>query len=200
MSRSTLIAIGTLFGGMALASASTKLFGLSGKEPGFTIVLVSSFVVAGILSILLTRRRLAPGENLTIEELEQRGMLIHERCEATRAFEVEEFEDEGCQYFVELQNGSVLFLCGQYLYDYEPADGKWQAKRPRKFPCTEFTLLRDKRSGSILDVECGGIVIEPEGEAPHFTTADYETGRTPEDGQIISDRSYDQIKRQLLKG
>jgi hypothetical protein len=91
----------------------------------------------------------------------------------------------------------VLFLCGQYLYDYEPMEGA--RKQPRKFPCTEFTILRDKRDGLIVDVVCAGTVIEPEGQAPHFTEADYESGRLPENGQIISDRSYDQIKRERMK-
>jgi hypothetical protein len=89
--------------------------------------------------------------------------------------------------------GLVLF------YDYVPADDGRRFKQERKFPCTEFTLLRDKRDGLIVNVVCGGTALEPEGEAPHFSAADFESGRAPEDGQIISDRSYDQIRRELMK-
>jgi hypothetical protein len=166
-----------------------------------SIAMFASFIFMGFLCAYITRN-MPPspqGENLTIEEMEKQGLLIHEKFEARRAFQVEEFEDEGCQYFVELKNGSVLFLCGQYLYDHEPMGDAPRPKQPRKFPCTEFAVLRDKRDGLIADIVCGGTVIEPEGEAPHFTEADYESGRTPEDGQIISDRSYDQIKRGLMK-
>jgi hypothetical protein len=111
---------------------------------------------------------------------------------------VEEFDDEGCQYFIELKNGSVLFLCGQYLYDYEPMGDGRKLKQPRRFPCTEFTILRDKRDGLIVDVICGGAVLEPEGEAPPFTTADFDPDLAPGDGDIISDRGYEQIKQEWM--
>ena len=156
-------------------------------------------VVAGIVSAFATRRMpktSGTDECLTIEQMEQQGLLLHEKHEATRAFQVEEFEDEGCQYFIELKNGSVLYLCGQYLYDYEPADGRWEAKCPRKFPCAEFELLRSRKSGEVLDVVPGGTVIEPELEVPPFTVDDHESGHAPADGDIISDRSYDQVKQE----
>jgi hypothetical protein len=199
MSRSIIIALGTVLGGLVLYVGSTTLLGIVGKEPWLSIAFIASFIVAGVLTALVTRRASPPAEILTIDGLEKRGLLIYETYEATRAFQVEEFEDEGCQYFVELKQGPVMFLCGQYLYDYEPADGRWEAKRPRRFPCTEFTLLRHKETRDILDVVCGGAVLEPEFEAPHFTEADFGSGRAPEDGQIISDRGYDQIKRDMVK-
>jgi hypothetical protein len=201
MTRSKIILLGTVTGGLVLYIGSTTLLGIVGKEPWMSIAMFASFIVMGLLCAFLTRSMAPPtrGENLTIAELEKQGLLTHERHEATRAFEVEEFEDEGCQYFVGLKNNSVLFLCGQYLYDYVPADDGRGFKRERKFPCTEFTLHRDKRDGLIVDVACGGTVLEPEGEAPHFSAADFESGRAPEDGQIISDRSYDQIRRELMK-
>ena len=202
MSRLTIIALGTVIGGMVLFVGSAKLFDLVDKEPGLTIAFVSSFAGAAVVSTLATRRRAGPSEpdeGLTLEEMEKQGLLIREKHEATRAFQVEEFEDEGCQYFIELKNGSVLFLCGQYLYEYEPMDDGPETKQPRRFPCTEFTLLRDKRDRLIADVVCGGLPIEPEGEVPHFTEADFDSGRAPEDGDTISDRSYDQLKREWMK-
>ena len=201
MSRPVIILAGTVLGGLALFVGIINLFGLPPREPGKTIAFVSSFVAAAAVSTFVTRRMAAssrPAENLTIEEMEQQGLLIHEKYEATRAFQVEEFEDEGCQYFIELKNGSVLFLCGQYLYDYEPLGNEPKQKQPRKFPCTEFTVLRDKRDGLIVDVVCGGTVIEPECEVPPFTEAEHESGRAPTDGDIISGRSYEQIKREWM--
>ena len=201
MSRSIIIALGTVMGGLVVFAGIINLFGLAPKEPGKTIAFVGSFVAAAAASTLATSRMAGsskPAENLTIEEMEQQGLLIREKHEATRAFQVEEFEDEGCQYFIELKNGSVLYLCGQYLYDYEPMDGRSDGKQARKFPCTAFTVLRDRRHGWIVDVVCGGAVIEPEGEAPPLTKADFDSGRAPTDGDIISDRSYDQLKREWL--
>jgi hypothetical protein len=200
MRRSTIIILGTWLGGVAIYACVIKLFGLAPREPDKTTAFISSFVAAGIVSTLATWRMAKsskPTENFTIEEMEQRGLLLREQHEAARAFQVEEFEDEGCQYIIELKNGAVLYLCGQYLYDYEPMEGA--RKQARKFPCTEFTVLRDKRHGWVVDVVCGGKVLEPEIEVPPFTVDDHETGRAPADGDIISDRSYDQIKQEWMK-
>ena len=200
MSRPIVIAAGTVMGGLLLFIGILHLPGVKPKEPWDSIGFLCSFVVAGVLTALATRRMAKsskPTENLTIEQMEQQGLLVREKYEATRAFQVEEFEDEGCQYFIELTNGSVLFLCGQYLYDYEPMEGA--RTQARKFPCTEFTVLRDKRDGLIVDVVCGGTVIEPEGEAPHFTEADFESGRTPADSDIISNRTFDQLKHEWMR-
>ena len=44
---------------------------------------------------------------------------------------MEELEDEGVSYFLELDDGAVLFLSGQYLDEDESP-----------FPCTEFIVRR----------------------------------------------------------
>jgi hypothetical protein len=192
MPRGILIALGTFFGGFALYIGCVKLLGIVGHEPWMTIVFVASFVIVGVALALVTRRALSPVENLSLEEMQKLGLLTHEKYEAVRAFQMEEVEDEGVQYFIELKNGDVLFLCGQYLYDYEPAVGRGRTAQSRKFPCAEFSLLRHKEHGWIVDVECGGTVLEPECEAPPF--GDEEP---PADGDIISNRSYDEIKRDM---
>jgi hypothetical protein len=200
MRRSTIIMLGTLFGGIAVYACDIILFGLTPKEPGKTIAFLSSFVIAATVCVFATRRMgksFGPVERLTIAQMEQKGLLQREKYEARRAFQVREFEDEGCQYFIELNDGSTLFLGGQYLYDYEPMDGARQ--QARKFPTTEFVVLRDKRDGLIVDVIRSGNVIEPEVEVPSFTRADHESGRAPRDGDIISDRSYDQLKKEWSK-
>lgn len=195
MRRSTIIILGTWLGGVAIYAGMIYGFHLPPREPAKTVGFLSSFVIAAMVFVVATRgMKRKSVEILTSEELEKQGLLLKERHEAVRAFQVEEFEDEGCQYFIELKNGSVLFLCGQYLYDYEPMEG-WK-KQSRKFPCTEFTMLRDKRSGFVVDVVCGGAVIEPECEVPPFTVKDHVAGGAPADGDIITDRTYDQLKRQ----
>jgi hypothetical protein len=132
MRRSTIILLGTLLGGVAVYACDIVLFGLQPKEPGKTVAFVSSFVVAGIVSVFTTRRMgklLRPGEGLTIAQMEQQGLLLHENTKRSGLFQVQEYEDEGCQYFIELKIGSTLFLCGQYLYDYEPMEGARQQAR-----------------------------------------------------------------------
>lgn len=133
-------------------------------------------------------------QNDYIRELEQNGLLVPTGYRAKRAFQVEEFEDEGSQYFIELEDGDVLFLCGQYLYEYEPIDDDPELNQQRRFPCSEFTVRRHRQKGFVVDILCGGAVIEPEILAPHFSEADFQNDRAPEDGEIISNLSYDQIK------
>jgi len=198
MRRSTIIILGTWLGGVAIYAALIFVFRLPPRDPAKTVGFVASFVVAAIVFTLATRgMKGKPAENLTIEEMEKQGLLLREVCEAKRAFQVEEFEDEGTQYFIELKNGAVLYLCGQYLYDYEPMEGV--IKQARKFPCTEFTVLRDKRYGYIVEVIPGGAVFEPECEVPPFTMEDHDAGRAPSDGDIITDRTYDQVKERWMK-
>ena len=71
---------------------------------------------------------------------------------------MEEFEDEGLHYFIELVDGRVLFLSGQYLYDYEPISDDPESNQPRSFPCTEFTVRRHKNDGCVVDLLRAGTV------------------------------------------
>lgn len=131
-----------------------------------------------------------------LRELEQLGLLEPATFTVTRAFGVEEFEDEGLHYFLELADGRVLFLSGQYLYDYEPILDDSELHQPRSFPCTEFTVRRHRKERYVIDVLCGGTVLEPEVMAPPFGKQVWKAGRVPDDGQIISDVSYDDLKRE----
>ena len=131
-----------------------------------------------------------------IRELEEAGQIESTTFRARRAFGVEESEDEGLHYFLELADGRVLFLSGQYLYDYEPTSDDPDANQPRSFPCTEFTVRRHKAERYVLDILRGGAVLEPEIVAPPFRRSAWRTKRVPEDGQVIADATYDELKRE----
>ena len=128
-----------------------------------------------------------------IQELETKGKLLRQPFRAVRSFSVGELEDEGSHYYLELTDGRVLYLNGQYLYDYEPIDDDPEFNRARSFPCSEFEVLRHKDAGYVIHIRCSGPVLEPEGVAKPFTRRDFELG-IPEDGQVIDDRNYEQIK------
>src|SRR5512135_2877112 len=53
----------------------------------------------------LQRRSLAE----QIADLDARGLLVRQSFRALRAFAVEEFEDEGPHYYIELADGNVLY-------------------------------------------------------------------------------------------
>jgi hypothetical protein len=125
--------------------------------------------------------------------MEQLGLLISEQYRALRAFQLEEFEDEGSQYFLELENHSVLYLSGQFLYEYEPLKEK-----PRRFPCTQFAIRRHKENGHIVDLLCSGEILEPEIMAPPLGVDELEKYGSIADGQIIHGKSYDELKAERL--
>lgn len=127
-----------------------------------------------------------------VAELQAAGLLTATSFQATRTFQVEEFEDEGSHYFIELSDRSVLFLSGQYLYDYEP-----DVTGERVFPSSAFTIRRHKVEGFAADIQIAGAPLEPELIAPPFTETDYCDSVFPGDGAIIRDRTYDELKNQF---
>jgi hypothetical protein len=160
-------------------------------------IMVPSTLAAIILTTyLFNRKGISPrpfqSDASFLAELEQNGLLSSERFFANRAFQVEEFEDEGSHYFIELQDSRVLYLSGQYLYDYEPLDDPPETQ-VRSFPTTEFIIRRHKIEGHVIDIIPLGSVIEPEFKAPHFAKQDFKKGLIPEDGQIFTDISFEQL-------
>lgn len=161
------------------------------------------FILLGLSQFLFNRSGYrADGKTAEerIADLEANGQLISKTFQATRAFQVEEFEDEGLHYFIELTDRSVLYLTGQYLYDYEQIEDDPEVNQPRQFPCTEFTVKRHKTDGYVVDIKVAGKLLPEECVAPSFDKQDVKRDLIPEDGQIFRDRSYDDLKRERLKG
>ena len=141
----------------------------------------------------LAHRRTEEQMQAERDRLEDSGMLTHQSFRALRAFQLEEFEDEGSQYFLELEDHSVFYLSGQFLYEYEPSD-----ERPRRFPCTEFTIRRHKDNGYVVDLLCSGDVLEPEVTAAPLDVDELETYGAISDGQVIPGQGYDEVKAERL--
>lgn len=168
--------------------------------PSWLIGLGISFVMVALMVLslwLFNARGSNPFGRMTeqehLQELERLGLLESTAFRATRAFGVEEFEDEGLHFFLELTDGRVLFLSGQYLYDYEPNPDTGATRR--LFPCTEFTVRRHKKEGYTAEIVCGGTVLEPEMMAPSFGKKVWQRNQIPEDGALITGVSYDRLKQ-----
>jgi hypothetical protein len=131
-----------------------------------------------------------PGE----EPPEQEGLFVSTAYRATRCFQVEESGEEGSHYFIELHDGSVLHLNGRYLAALEPRKVLYMINRARKFPCTEFIVKRDRYDGCVVDIQCRGKALEPELVTPPFKKLDFQNGIVPQDGDILTSRTYDEIK------
>ena len=173
------------------------------RAPPWLVGLGIAAFMIGMVALsawLFNRRGAVPLGRTTAEEriraLEEAGHLDSVAFRATRAFGVEESEDEGLHYFLELADGRVLFLSGQYLYDYEPISDDPDGNQPRSFPCTEFTVRRHKAERYVLDILRGGAVLEPEVIAPPFSRHAWRAKRVPEDGQVIADTTYDALQRE----
>lgn len=195
-----------LFIVVGTAAAASAVLTIPDTEPPvwvISIVGVVSFCITLVLAFFIFNR---PGQSLRkgeavdfTKKLEEEGLLASQDFEARRVFEIREFEDEGMHYMLELSDGSVLYLNGQYLYEYEPLDDDPEFNQPRKFPCTSFTVRRHVEEGYVVDIICGGEVLEPECVAPYFEPDDFEEGRIPDDGDVITDRSYEELKAERMR-
>ena len=152
----------------------------------------------------LEKLRLAYQRDLEVGEAE----VWH--CEVSRVVQLEEQEDEGPGFFLELAPGQALFLQGQYLYDlvgdefgsedeaevsesrhenssvWPPPSRASASPDNRVFPCRQFDLVYAPNSRVPLDdLACLGERFE---EWPTYSP-DWETYRKmscyPEDGDIL---------------
>jgi hypothetical protein len=97
-------------------------------------------------------------------------------------------------YFLELDDHSVLYLSGQFLYGYEPVQTR-KATSARQFPCTQFTLRRHKQDNAVVDILCSGEVLEPEAITPPFDQKEITRGGwVSEEVLVIHDKTYDDLK------
>jgi len=58
-------------------------------------------------------------------------------------------------------------------------------------------VRRHKKEGYVVEILCGGTVLEPEVMAASFGKKVWQRNRVPEDGRVITDTTYDQLNRQL---
>ena len=186
-----------------ITSGIIKLLPENSSEWFTAVAILASAVLSLFLTNLLVNVRgtkfwrvgLA---QVSVEDLEQQGLLSTTEFHAKRAFQVEELHDEGSNYFLELKDGSVLFLNGHYFFEYEPLEVDGSIVQCRAFPCTVFVLRRDGEERSV-DIECRGRVLEPEVVTPPFAEEDFRNKALPKDGDIITSATYDEVKKDRLE-
>ncbi len=192
--RSLLLRLIIASGFAASAVVAFVAFRHAGVAVNFLVLFTYLSVLIVVIAVMLNYPRLSRQVmvNDFADKLEFQNLLQSTRFVADRAFRVDEFADEGPHYFLELENeGGILHLSGTYLYHYEPIDGS-----PRNFPCTHFTVRRHAQLGYVVDLICGGLIIEPEVEAPPYSASDFEEHRVPKDGAILRDIDFDSLRLQ----
>ena len=162
----------------------------SGPPQGRTLAWVAGSAALLALTLLLYgRRRVAAALRREHERHAEDLAHGHATCttyEITDALRVKEFEDEGSAYYLKLTDGRVLFLAGQWLYEYEEGEDDDGKPTPARFPCRRFTIERAAKSALFLDLEPLGPALPPSGTLPPFTDEDHEAGTVPDDGDLLT--------------
>lgn len=144
-----------LFAGVLIANAWLE-------EPFFAHMAlgIAAFFVVPALVLSLWRPR-APDP----------ATLRTDTFQVLRAVRIEELEDEGLHFLLELQGGRTLFLSGQFLY--EPVEAGL-------FPSSILTIHRDERSDDVVSMECKGKRVTVTSTHPAFTLDEIERGVVPD--------------------
>lgn len=149
------------------------------KSNEYNLIFYISTIACLILSVYLAYKIYPRKRKPKLEEVLDDTVEILD-VEASDAIKIEEFEDEGIGYYLNIGDGKVLFIQGQYLYD----DNEYENTDP-KIPSTRMTIHRGAVSKIVLDIRFVGEYLPPSHTNSPFTTEDYENNRVPEDGAIL---------------
>jgi hypothetical protein len=169
--------------GAGIISLLLLLMGLSFLPGGAEIALPGA-LVGGLLFAAASWGRSQRRERRRWSEwrLERAATLAEGLARVTRfqardAIAIEEAEDEGLGYYLQLTDGRVLYLGGQYLYDLAEA---------RRFPAAEFEIAVAASSGALLSLTPTGAYLAPSSTRPPFTAAEWDAGLVPEDRAFVA--------------
>jgi hypothetical protein len=120
---------------------------LSFYQPYYPL-LFSSIIIVWLAYSIRSYIKLRVGFSLTLYKDDLASGLVEvAHLRATDAISVRGADNESSVYFLHLEDGRTLFLEGGYLGDLE---------KVKKFPCSEFDVVRGHKSGAILDLICNG--------------------------------------------
>jgi hypothetical protein len=143
-------------------------------------------------------RRLLISDEKYIEKQLEKGRAARETHNVTRALSFEDLRTGRMVHFLELGDGSVMVLYGQYLYEYEPIDDDPEVNQPRLFPTSEFTVVRPRNGDELLDLKVGSNVIGTRLiREPDDYQAIADLGFKLKDGEIVGDVTFDQVEAAL---
>ncbi|WP_322630009.1 hypothetical protein [Halothiobacillus sp.] len=91
--------------------------------------------------------------------------------------EIDEFEDEGLFFLLNIGPGETLCLRGQYLYE---------AVESGRFPASKLKVFWNRRSKNSYGVEASGMQLMPLRMLPPLSEAQWDSGFLPGDRDIIA--------------
>jgi len=142
-------------------------------------ILAGATAAAVAVAVVIRMRRLPflSRARTTLAQDLANGEVEVQLLDVVDAIKVGEFEDEGSNYYLKLNDGQVMFLSGQYLNEPE-ASGT--------FPATRIAMAFAPLSRQLLEFRCEGTPFAPSATLPPFDVARLKAGSTPGDGELLA--------------
>lgn len=130
--------------------------------------------------------------------LEQKKASI-ESYKAQEAFTLED-QNTGCLcHIVRVSEDKVICLYGQYLYEYSETTDDEEENQERKFPTSEFKVIRRVKDKKVLRLEIGNSIIPERIIAGEKINQLYEFGFKLTDGEIVQIQNYPEFRSSLVE-
>ena len=133
-----------------------------------------------------------------VARLESSGKAVREFYESNRAITVDDYRTGCIAYLVDVGDAGLLCLYGQDYFEFSPIDDDPDFNQPRRFPTSDFSLSRHKRTGDVLQLFPGDVIFEPI-QCPPITDAAglRRLGIELEDGRLFGELDFDHARAVL---
>ena len=161
-------------------------------EPKFSIPLIVGLMVTA--NFLFSERSPWVKRNGVLT-YRRKDELVPDIYRARRAIELKNPDTSDRWYLIELDSGKVLCLCDNLPTG--PIGNDSANPDVRRFPCTEFTILRHPQENITVGIDCAGGLIRPVTVlvADHYS--DWVYTQLPKDGETIKDKTFDDVLTEL---
>ncbi|WP_225000415.1 hypothetical protein [Cesiribacter sp. SM1] len=139
------------------------------------IVIVLAMAAVG-LTIYFMNRMGELTHNRQIEQDIRTGEAEVIKVRTDYVLKRKEYEDLGSGFYLKIDDRRTLYLQGQYLDELQYS---------KKFPNTDFEIIRSKKNKELLDIKPNGEYLKPARKLKPFTKEQFESGNIHEDGEIL---------------
>jgi hypothetical protein len=156
-----------------------------GSNWGAGIAAVAMYLAFPIVAIKVWPGR-APESPRSMELALDEGTLASAEFDISEIVEVQEWEDEGRTYLMDIGNNRTLFVSGQYLYGVVDSG---------RFPSTRIRLFWDEQQNLTFGVQCLGDRLIPSRKIAPLPLEVLESENYPEDRDVIGQRLHDVVEK-----
>jgi len=152
-----------MFGAGSLFFFLGKLIAKLTSAPHLPLILGIVGALAGIWPSILFFRAFARARTQSQGDVNLGAVEVFEVTDPI-VVKQEEYNDEGPIYYLDIGEGKIMFLCGQWMFDpHIVPDGPSQVPddETMAFPSSHFRLHRVPTSGDVIRVENLGKPVAP---------------------------------------